>query len=222
MGHGACMGIAWVNMKDGWMRLKHSSPNITYFCGICMFGGFGLPRHQNAHRATRRNLTCLSGVVGFEAHILWHAVSDQPKWTLGYDRYTTCFCVSLPLGPVLLVRENSCRSAPQSKRHIYDLSLWNNVRVKIYVAAVEALRKKERQDETQFTTKIDGFVSFIPHRIMLMYFFAGFFLISPCVWWPNSGPNSGFWCCVFLTLLGTFFKTFRPPWSWYWGPSLDF
>jgi len=34
--------------------------------------------------------------------------------------------------------------------------------VKIYEAAVEALRKKERQDETQFTTKIDGFLSFIP------------------------------------------------------------
>jgi hypothetical protein len=54
--------------------------------------------------------------------------------------------------------------------------------VKIYVAAVEALRKKERQDETQFTTKtavealrkkerhdetqfttkIDSFLSFIP------------------------------------------------------------
>ncbi len=67
--------------------------------------------------------------------------------------------------------------------------------VKIYVAALEALRKKERQDETQFTTKIDGFLSFIP-RWMLMYFFAGFFRISPCVW-----PNSGFfWCCVFLTL----------------------
>jgi hypothetical protein len=29
--------------------------------------------------------------------------------------------------------------------------------VKIYVATVEALRKKERQDETQFTTKFDGF-----------------------------------------------------------------
>jgi hypothetical protein len=28
--------------------------------------------------------------------------------------------------------------------------------VKIYVAAVEALRKKERQDETQFTTEIGG------------------------------------------------------------------
>ncbi len=31
--------------------------------------------------------------------------------------------------------------------------------MKIYVAAVEALRKKERQDETQFTTKIGGFRS---------------------------------------------------------------
>jgi hypothetical protein len=29
--------------------------------------------------------------------------------------------------------------------------------VKIYVAALEALMKKERQDETQFTTKVDGF-----------------------------------------------------------------
>jgi hypothetical protein len=28
--------------------------------------------------------------------------------------------------------------------------------VKICVAAVEALRKKERQDETEFTTKIGG------------------------------------------------------------------
>jgi hypothetical protein len=34
--------------------------------------------------------------------------------------------------------------------------------VKIYVAAVEALRKKERRDETQFRTKIDGFLSFFP------------------------------------------------------------
>ncbi len=45
--------------------------------------------------------------------------------------------------------------------------------VKIYVAAVEVLRKNERQDETQFTTKIDGFLSFIP-AWTLMYFFAGF------------------------------------------------
>jgi hypothetical protein len=51
----------------------------------------------------------------------------------------------------------------------------------IYVGAVEALRKKERQYETQFTTKIDGFLSFIPPPSMLMYFFAGLFFISPCV-----------------------------------------
>ncbi len=66
--------------------------------------------------------------------------------------------------------------------------------MKIYVAAVEALRKEERHDETQFTTKIDGFLSFIPPWLLL-YSFAGFLKISPCVW-----PNSGFWCCVFLTL----------------------
>jgi hypothetical protein len=34
--------------------------------------------------------------------------------------------------------------------------------VKISVAAVEALRRKKRQDETQFTTKIDGFSEFHP------------------------------------------------------------
>jgi hypothetical protein len=33
-----------------------------------------------------------------------------------------------------------------------------------------------------------------------MYIFGGFFLISPYVW-----PNSGFWCCVFLTLPITLF-----------------
>jgi len=35
--------------------------------------------------------------------------------------------------------------------------------VKIYVATVEAVKENERQEETQFTTKIDGFLSFIPH-----------------------------------------------------------
>jgi hypothetical protein len=34
--------------------------------------------------------------------------------------------------------------------------------VKIYVAALEALRKKERGDETQFTTKIGGKTSLGP------------------------------------------------------------
>jgi hypothetical protein len=34
--------------------------------------------------------------------------------------------------------------------------------VKLYVTTMKALRKKERRDETQFTTKIDGSLSFIP------------------------------------------------------------
>jgi hypothetical protein len=34
--------------------------------------------------------------------------------------------------------------------------------VQIYVAAAQALRKKERRDKTQFATKIEGFLSFTP------------------------------------------------------------
>jgi hypothetical protein len=39
--------------------------------------------------------------------------------------------------------------------------------VKIYVAAVEALRKKERGDETQFSTKIGGKTSVGPSYLVL-------------------------------------------------------
>jgi hypothetical protein len=39
--------------------------------------------------------------------------------------------------------------------------------VKIYVAAVEALRKKETQDETQFTTIIGGKISLDPSYFLL-------------------------------------------------------
>jgi len=48
--------------------------------------------------------------------------------------------------------------------------------VKIYVAAVEALRKKERQDETEFTTQIDGFLSLIPPPLNAHVLFCSFFL----------------------------------------------
>jgi hypothetical protein len=34
--------------------------------------------------------------------------------------------------------------------------------VKIHVATMEALRKKERQVETQFITKVDDFLNFNP------------------------------------------------------------
>jgi len=48
--------------------------------------------------------------------------------------------------------------------------------VKIYAARVEALKKKERQGETHFTTKTG-----VPHPWMLMFFFGRslFFWISP-------------------------------------------
>jgi hypothetical protein len=36
------------------------------------------------------------------------------------------------------------------------------MKMKIYVVAVEALRKKERKGEFQFITKIDGFLSLEP------------------------------------------------------------
>jgi hypothetical protein len=39
--------------------------------------------------------------------------------------------------------------------------------VKIYVAAVQALRKKETHDETQFTTKIGGQTSLGPSYFLL-------------------------------------------------------
>jgi hypothetical protein len=42
--------------------------------------------------------------------------------------------------------------------------------VKIFVAAVETLKKKERQDETQFTTKIGGKTSLGPSYFALYNF----------------------------------------------------
>jgi hypothetical protein len=34
--------------------------------------------------------------------------------------------------------------------------------MKIYVATMEVFNEKERHDEIQFITKIDGFMSFLP------------------------------------------------------------
>ncbi len=57
--------------------------------------------------------------------------------------------------------------------------------MKIYVAVVEELKKKEKQGETQETINFDNLLSFTPPW-MLMYLFVGFLKISPCVW-PNTG-----------------------------------
>jgi hypothetical protein len=53
--------------------------------------------------------------------------------------------------------------------------------MKIYVAAVEALMEKERQDETQFTTKIDGFLSFVPPLNANVLFRRFFFNLTLCM-----------------------------------------
>jgi hypothetical protein len=68
--------------------------------------------------------------------------------------------------------------------------------VKIYVAAVEALTYIERQDETQFTTKFDGFSEFHPLLNANVLF---------CRFKKKSHPVydqtlSGLWCCVCLIL----------------------
>ncbi len=74
---------------------------------------------------------------------------------------------------------------PQSKEILLNLSMkcWNSAfnaqglriiivvvhlgALKIYVAVVEALRQKERQDETQFMTKIGGKTSLGPSYFTL-------------------------------------------------------
>jgi hypothetical protein len=47
--------------------------------------------------------------------------------------------------------------------------------VKIYVAVVEVLKKKERQGETQETIKIDGLLSFTPQLNANVTFLQVFF-----------------------------------------------
>jgi hypothetical protein len=51
--------------------------------------------------------------------------------------------------------------------------------VKIYVVAVEALRKKERGDESQFTTKIGGKTSLGPSYFVFVKFHSQLY-----IWWP--------------------------------------
>jgi hypothetical protein len=63
---------------------------------------------------------------------------------------------------LLNLRMKCCNSAFNAQGSKLIIVVMQVRAVKIYVAAVEALRKKETQDETRFTTKIDGFLSFIP------------------------------------------------------------
>ncbi len=50
--------------------------------------------------------------------------------------------------------------------------------MKISVVGVEALKRKEREDETQFTTKLNGFLSYTP-ALNANLFSIDFFLSHP-------------------------------------------
>jgi hypothetical protein len=53
--------------------------------------------------------------------------------------------------------------------------------VKIHVTAVEVIREKERQGETQFNTKTYSFVSFIPPLYANVLFLQVFFNLTLCM-----------------------------------------
>jgi len=72
---------------------------------------------------------------------------------------------------------NSAFNAQSSRLIIVLVQLGT---LNIHLTAVEMLMKKERQGETQFTTKIDSFLSFIPPW-MLLYTFSGFFNLTLCM-----------------------------------------
>ncbi len=193
--HGWVMGHAWglhggTWKMDGWGRNiapKTCNVLVGYVSGA---QATRASKHMPGHPPKLDMFQWVGGGFwgsSFEGHIF------LARWTATHTRHVfMSVCSGACAARVwkhMLIRLKASNA--------FMTCRWCNARVKIYVApALVALMKKERQDETEFTTKIDGFVSFIPHR-MLMYFFAGFFLLSPCVW-----PNSGFWCCIFLTLYG--------------------
>jgi hypothetical protein len=82
--------------------------------------------------------------------------------------------------------------------------------VKTYVAAVEALRKKERQDETQEPSKLMVFWVSPPQSPLECYvlFWQVFKKSHPVIYDQTQGTGAVFswlysvyWCCLFLTLL---------------------
>jgi len=77
---------------------------------------------------------------------------------------------------------------------------YSSCTVKIYVTSVEERRKKERGGQNRMklslTQKVVHFWVWPPLKAKVL--FGRVFLIS-----PGFGPNSGFWCRVFLTLRKT-------------------
>jgi hypothetical protein len=82
---------------------------------------------------------------------------------------------------------NSAFNMQDSRLIIVVVQIWA---VKKYVAAMEALRKKERQDETQFNTKFGGKTSLGPSYWFCKTFVPSHTLDALLCWnWPFSPPN---------------------------------
>jgi hypothetical protein len=69
------------------------------------------------------------------------------------------------------------------------------IRFRICVAAVEALRKKKRQDETQFTTKIGGKTSLAPS-----YYFISFPVTRLMPYYAETGQSLSPPNCLTLSM----------------------
>ncbi len=178
MGHGwGLHGGTW--KIGGWVQ------NIANVLG--WYDSRARATRASKHRPGQLlKLDMFQWVVGFEVQVWWVIsrgtrllTSRNERWTATHTRHVFMSVCSgacaARVWELMLIRLKASNA--------FMTCRWNNARVKIYVAAalVAVLRKKERQDETQFTTKIDGFVSFMTPR-MLMYFFRRFlFNLTLCM-----------------------------------------
>jgi hypothetical protein len=128
------------------------------------------------------------------------------EFSWGHHDFTPSFWASfhphplfewgLPSNEILLNLGMNCwNSALNAQGSRVIIVVGQVAEVKIYVTGVEGLMEegvKTGWNSVYHQKKIGAFLS-CPPPLMLMYFFAGCFWIS-----PGFGPNSGCWCCVFL------------------------
>jgi len=83
-------------------------------------------------------------------------------------------------GARLIIVVLSAFNAQGSRLIIVVLQVWA---VKIYVAAVEALRKNKRGDETQFKSQLFHFVKFHPHLRIWRPIMQKLAVLAPLIAW---------------------------------------
>ncbi len=160
-----------------------------------------MPQHSSEENVRFGILTPMTLISNWVLEPLYEFIRVIPKVTLSSPCLWASFHPLSPLSWYLqskhILRNLSMKcwySAfnAQGSRLIVVVVQWGAV--KIYVAALQALRKKDRQDQRQVYHQNWWFSEFHP-PLNANVLFCRFFFISPCVW-----PNSGYWRCVFLTL----------------------